>query len=47
MALGNTETRTNLSVGQAPGYGQSANYGTHNTITLDPRLMELQLKVRF
>lgn len=47
MALGNTSITSNLNSGLAQGYGQAATYGAHGTATLDPRLMELQIKFRF
>jgi hypothetical protein len=44
---GNTEVRNDPSRGILSGYGDSSNFGSHGTTTLDPRQAELALKFRF
>ncbi len=46
--VGNTEIRNNPAQGILPGYGDSANFGTHGTATVvDPRQVELVVRFRF
>lgn len=47
LGLGATEILNNPGVGQVPGLGQNANYGTHGLATYDSRNIEFVLKLRF
>ena len=46
-ALGAVNLTSGGSLGQIPGTGQSASYGTYGTSTFDPREVLFELKMRF
>ena len=45
--LGSVQTGNSPLTGNLPGYGNNSNYGTHTAVALDPRLVELQARLRF